>query len=220
MRAFDAVVFDNDGLLLDTEEAWTRAEQRLFRRRGREFTLEHKRALIGSSREAAAAKLETMLELPGRGYALVDEVNELVMEEARAGVAPRPGALELVDALRARGTPVAVASNSVRAFVERVLAGAGLLDGHFQAIVTAEEVAAAKPAPDIYLAACAALGAEPRRSAALEDSAPGVASAAAAGLFVIGIPYFPGAALPGASLIAASLGDPEVAAALGLRGAS
>ena len=66
------VVFDNDGLLLDTEDAWTRAEETLFARRGRVFTIEHKRSLIGSASAAAARKLEAMLELPGEGETLME----------------------------------------------------------------------------------------------------------------------------------------------------
>jgi beta-phosphoglucomutase-like phosphatase (HAD superfamily) len=73
-----------------------------------------------------------------------------------------------------------------------------------------------KPAPDLYLAACAALGAAPERAAALEDSPPGVASALAAGMYVIAVPYFPDAPIEGASLTAESLADPRVAEALGL----
>ena len=213
---FDAVVFDNDGLLLDTEEAWTRAEQTLFERRGRVFGPDHKRILLGSSRSVAAGLLEDMLELPGAGEELMDELHELVMVEALAAVPARPGAVELLAALRAAGTPLAVASNSTREFVERVLGGAGLLDGQFEAVVTADDVNSPKPAPDLYLAACAALGAAPPRCAALEDSVPGVTSAVAAGLFVIGVPYLAGTVLPGASLAAASLADPQVAEALGV----
>ena len=71
-----AAVFDNDGLLLDTEEAWTRAEVRLFERHGSTFTPAHKRDLIGSSHLVAAGKLEAMLDQPGNGEALIDEVSE------------------------------------------------------------------------------------------------------------------------------------------------
>jgi len=213
---FQAVVFDNDGLLLDTEAAWTRAEAHLFARRGRVFGVENKRALIGTSTTTSALLLEAMLDRPGEGEALADELHELVMAEARAGVPLRAGALELVDALRAAGVPLAVASNSRREFVERVLGSAGLLNGRFDAVVTADDVAEPKPAPDLYLSACAALGAPPRRAAALEDSAIGVASAVAAGLFVVAVPYFPDTPIEGASLTARSLADPEVAAALGL----
>jgi HAD superfamily hydrolase (TIGR01509 family) len=213
---FAAVVFDNDGLLLDTEEAWTRAEEALFERHGSSFTPEHKRELIGTSPATGAALLEAMLGLPGHGPALVAELHDLVMDETLAGVSPRPGALELLEAVRAAGVPVGVASNSARAFVERVLSVAGLLDGHFDVVVTANDVARPKPAPDLYLAACAALGAEPGRAAALEDSATGVAAAVAAGMYVIAVPYFPDLPIEGASLTADSLADPRVAAALGV----
>jgi HAD superfamily hydrolase (TIGR01509 family) len=212
----DAVVFDNDGLLLDTEVAWTRAEETLFERHGSIFTVEHKRDLIGSSPATSAAKLEAMLDMPGRGPALMEELHDLVMEESLAGVPPRPGALELLDAVRARGLPVGVASNSAHAFVERVLSGAGLLDGHFDVVVTSEDVERPKPAPDLYLAACAALGADPERSAALEDSATGVAAARAAGMYVVAVPYFPDLPIEGASLTVETLADPRVAEALGL----
>jgi HAD superfamily hydrolase (TIGR01509 family) len=213
---FQAVVFDNDGLLLDTEAAWTRAEEDLFERHGSTFTPAHKRDLIGTSPTTSAAKLEVMLDLPGRGPALMDELHELVMDEALAGVPPRPGALELLEAVRAAGLPVAVASNSAREFVERVLSVAGLLDGHFDAVVTSNDVEHPKPAPDLYLAACEALGADPAHAAALEDSATGVAAAVAAGMYVVAVPYFPDLPIEGASLTAESLADPRVAEALGV----
>ena len=213
---FQAVVFDNDGLLLDTEAAWTRAEEDLFARRGRAFTAEHKRALIGSSPSTSAVMLEAMLDSPGEGEALTDELHALVMAEVLAGVPPRPGALELIDALRAAGVRLAVASNSRREFVEHALRTGGLADGRFDAVVTADDVAAPKPAPDLYLSACSALGAAPERCAALEDSAVGVASAVAAGLYVVAVPYFADAPIEGASLTAGSLADSEVAAALGV----
>jgi HAD superfamily hydrolase (TIGR01509 family) len=216
MGSPQAVIFDNDGLLLDTEDAWTRAEETLFARRGRVFTLEHKRSLIGSAGADAAQKLEAMLDLPGEGEALMDELQELVMQEALAGVAPRPGALDLVERLRGAGVPIAVASNSRREFVERVLDSAGLLDGRFRAVVSAEDVAHPKPAPDIYLEACRRLTAEPSRCAALEDSPTGVAAAVAAGMYVIGVPYFAGSQLLGCDLLAGSLADTAVGRALGL----
>ncbi len=219
MPPFAAVIFDNDGLLLDTEEAWTRAEVTLFARRDREWTDAHKRQLIGSSGSVAEAKLEQMLERPGEGPALLHELDGLVMEEVRGGVGPRPGALELLAKLAAAGVPLGLASNSPRPFVERVLAGAGLAGdaSPFGVVVSASDVARPKPAPDLYLAAAAALGAEPSRCAGLEDSPPGATSALAAGLFVIGVPYFPDGELPsGVHLRAASLADPEVHAALGV----
>lgn len=214
-----AVVFDNDGLTLDTEQAWTRAEELLFRRHGSAFTDDHKRDLLGSSRPVAAAKLEGHLRRPGAGLALVDELFVLVMSELDHGAPPMPGAVELIRALRAAGTPVGLASNSARAFVDKALAVAGL-EGLFDVTVAGDEVAQAKPAPDGYLAAAAALGADPAACVALEDSRTGVAAARAAGMTVIGVPSFPGVVLDGADLVAESLHDPRVAAALGLRAAA
>lgn len=219
MPAFAAVIFDNDGLLLDTEEAWTRAEATLFARRDRTWTDAHKRELIGSSGPRAEAILERMLDRPGAGPELLHELEALVMEEVLAGVDPRPGARELLAALGAAGVPLGLASNSQRPFVERVLGGAGLLgdDSPFGVVVTASDVEHPKPAPDLYLAAAAALRVDPARCAALEDSPPGASSALAAGMFVIGVPYFADGPMPdGIDLRAGSLADPEVHAALGL----
>ena len=148
-----------------------------------------------------------MLELPGRGEALMDDLHEIVMEEALAGVPARPGALDLLAAVHAAGLPVGLASNSSREFVERVLEMAGLGRDRFGVVVTADDVARPKPAPDLYLAACAALGADPARAAALEDSPPGVAAARAAGMYVIAVPYFPDTPMDGAALTAGSLAD-------------
>jgi HAD superfamily hydrolase (TIGR01509 family) len=210
-----AVVFDNDGLLLDTEEAWTRAEVTLFDRHGGVFTHEHKRDLIGSSHNVAAGKLEAMLGMPGRGLELMAELHDLVMEEALRDVEPRPGAPELVAALREAGIPVGVASNSPRDFLDRVLATGGMA-GRFDVTVAGDEVARPKPEPDIYVAACAALGAEPARAVALEDSPTGAAAAKAAGMTVIGVPYLPDMEIPPADLVAGSLADPAVHEACGL----
>ena len=214
-----AVVFDNDGLTLDTEQAWTRAESALFARYGRAFDDDHKRDLLGSARDVAAAKLEGHLALPGRGRQLVDELHTIVMEELDRGAPPMPGAIELVGALRAAGIPVGLASNSSREFVDKALRGAGLRDA-FDVTVAGDEVANPKPAPDGYLAAAAALGADPAACVALEDSPPGVAAAKAAGMTVIGIPSFPGVVLDGADLVATSLSDAAVRLAVGLRAAA
>lgn len=212
-----AVCFDNDGLLLETESAWTRAEVVLFRRHGSEFTDDHKRYLIGSSGPQAAAKLEELLDRPGRGVALWDELHALVIEEAALGIEPMPGAIELVDALQAAGIPVAVVSNSAREFVELTLRTAGVRE-RFDTVLTRDDVAVGKPAPDLYLAACAALGSEPQRSAGLEDTATGIAALKAAGMFAIGVPSFPGVELAEADLLAGSLADAAVHRALGLPG--
>jgi len=216
---FAAVAFDNDGLTLDTEQAWTRAEGALWARYGRRFTADHKRDLLGTSRATAARKLERHLDARGRGEALMDELHALAMEEVERGAPPMPGAVELVRALRARGTPIGLGTNSAREFASKALAAAGLLDA-FDVTVTADEVEHPKPAPDVYLAVARGLGVAPGECVALEDSDTGVAAARAAGMTVVGVPSFPGVELPEADLVVASLRDPALLRLLGLRAAA
>jgi HAD superfamily hydrolase (TIGR01509 family) len=209
-----AVVFDCDGLLVDSEALWTRAETELFRRHGREFTLDDKKALLGTGWLAGGRVLERLLDRPGAAAELAQTLLELVTEEVVGrGVHALPGALELVEELRGR-VPLGIASNSPRGFVDAVLASGGFVDS-FDAYVTGDELESSKPAPDAYIEVCARLAVEPSKAIALEDSPPGVASARAAGLFVIGIPSLPGLELE-ADLVAPSLAEPEVRAALGL----
>jgi HAD superfamily hydrolase (TIGR01509 family) len=211
-----AVVFDNDGLLLDTESVWTRAEQDLFARRGAAFTAADKRELVGTSAEIAAGVLERRLDEPGQGAALIEELNALVVAELEHGVEAMVGARELLHSLRLRGTPIGLVSNSPLAFVVRSLQLVGLED-HFDVVLSAHEVAAPKPAPDPYLEACRRLGVEPGPEVvALEDSPTGVAAARAAGLTVIGVPSIEGVALEQAHHLAESLLDDVVARRLAL----
>jgi HAD superfamily hydrolase (TIGR01509 family) len=211
-----AVVFDNDGLLLDTESVWTRAEQDLFARRGLDFTATDKRELVGTSAAIAGAVLERRLGEPGRAVELIEELNVLVVAELEHGVEAMIGARELLTRLRERGTPIGLVSNSPPAFVLRSLEIAGF-DDQFDVVLSAHEVAAPKPAPDLYLEACRRLGVEPGPAVvALEDSPTGVAAARAAGLTVIGVPSIEGIDLEEAHHIAESLLDTVVASRLAL----
>jgi HAD superfamily hydrolase (TIGR01509 family) len=212
----DAVVFDNDGLLLDTESVWTRAEQDLFRRRGKDFTPADKRELVGTSAAIAGGVLEGRLGEPGRAGELIEELDALVVAELEHGVEAMLGARDLLHALRERGTPIGLVSNSPIAFVRRSLELAGFED-HFDVVLSAHEVAAPKPAPDPYLEACRRLGVEPAPAVvALEDSPTGVAAARAAGLTVIGVPSVEGVALEQAHHLAESLLDAVVGRQLAL----
>ena len=211
-----AVVFDNDGLLLDTESVWTRAERDLFERRALEFTAEHKRELVGTSAETAACILERRLGEAGRAAELIEELNELVIAELEHGVEAMIGARELLHDLKQRGTPLGLVSNSPLRFVQRSLEIVGFVD-RFDVVLSAHEVAAPKPAPDPYLEACRRLGVEAGPSVvALEDSPTGVAAARAAGLTVIGIPSLEGIELAEAHEIAESLLDVVVSRRLAL----
>ena len=216
MRPPDAVVFDNDGLLLDTESVWTRAECDLFERRGLDFTPANKRELVGTSAEIAGGILERRLAEPGRADELIEELNELVVAELEHGVEAMLGASELLHALKERGTPIGLVSNSPLAFVRRSLEIVGFHD-RFDVVLSAHEVAAPKPAPDPYLEACRRLGVAPGPDVvALEDSPTGVAAARAAGLTVIGVPSLEGIALAEAHEIAESLLDDVVSRRLSL----
>jgi HAD superfamily hydrolase (TIGR01509 family) len=212
----DAVVFDNDGLLLDTESVWTRAEQDLFARRGTDFTAADKRELVGTSAAIAGAVLERRLGEPGKAAELIEELNALVVAELEHGVEAMVGARELLQSLRRRGTPIGLVSNSPLAFVTRSLELVGF-ERVFDVVLSAHDVAAPKPAPDPYLEACRRLGvtAGPR-VVALEDSPTGVAAARAAGLTVIGVPSIDGVPLHEAHHLAESLLDDIVARRLAL----
>ncbi len=206
----DAVIFDNDGLLLDTESVWTRAERDLYERRGMDFTTADKHELVGTSAEVAGEVLERRLDEPGRAAELIEELNELVVAELEHGVEAMIGARELLHSLRRRGTPIGLVSNSPLVFVVRSLQLVGFED-QFDVVLSAHEVAAPKPAPDPYLEACRRLGVAPGPGVvALEDSPTGVAAARAAGLTVIGVPSIEGVALEEAHHLAESLLDEVV----------
>jgi HAD superfamily hydrolase (TIGR01509 family) len=187
-----AVVFDLDGLLVESESRWTIAEQRVVAELGGTWDLELKRRMLGTSLSQAA---ETMAEwvgvpperAPEIALAVLDGVLDAVEEH---GADAMPGARALVADLAGK-VPLAVASNSTRQLVGAVLRASGLPDV-WDAVVCAGDGLRPKPEPDVYLAACRELAVAPERSLALEDSPTGVAAARAAGMRVIGIPSLPG----------------------------
>lgn len=203
---FHAVIFDLDGLLLDTEPGWHRAEAELLRRHGATYADADETATIGWSIDATLRRYLPRLGLADAALpGLTLELLDLVGSEYRGAVAPRPGAEELVAGLRGR-VPLGIASNTARALVLAALGSASFGDA-FAAIVSADEVAHPKPAPDVYLAACHGLAVEPSAALALEDSTSGILSAKAAGLTVIAVPQWPLVDTSAADQVASSLTD-------------
>lgn len=201
-----AVVFDCDGLLMDTEPCWTVAETEAFARRGLPFGDEQKAEVIGKSMAAASERMAELFGETGTGPAIQAEllarVRDVVARQAQA----MPGAKNLVQHVRAK-MPVAVASNSPRALLDTALKR-GEFDQIFPVSVAADEVTNPKPAPDMYLRACDELGVSPAEALAFEDSMTGVRSAQAAGIPVIGVPSLKGE-FP-ADWVISSLEDPQL----------
>ncbi len=218
----DAVVFDLDGVLIDSEPVWEQVRRGLVAERGGHWAPDAQRRLMGMSTPEWARYLSEDL-----GVGLPpDEVAALVIDRMAASYREHipllPGAVEAVRRLAARW-PLGVASSAAAVLIETVLQSAGLRL-YFQVTMSTEQVPRGKPAPDIYLAVTERLGVPPAACAAIEDSSNGLRSAAAAGLHVIAIPhpqYPPDPdALAAASLVLPTLTDltADAVAALGARG--
>jgi HAD superfamily hydrolase (TIGR01509 family) len=182
---FRAVVFDMDGLLLDSEPMWHDAERELLERHGDSFSeadlvASHGRALV----DTAAAYAERL----GLAAAAIEaEIAEIMLVRYRSGAPLHAGARALVDGLAGR-VPMAVASNTSAGLVRGALDAVGLA---IPVVVSGQDMGRPKPQPHVYAEACRALGVAPADAVAFEDSPMGVRSARAAGLFVVGVPERP-----------------------------
>jgi HAD superfamily hydrolase (TIGR01509 family) len=186
-RAVAAIVFDFDGLILDTESAEYDSISHVFAQHGTEFSLELWRSFIGTTDHAHWTDV------------LRDQVDhpidvEVVRAERRrhnrqllAELDVLPGIVDLLDSARAEGIPVAVASSSPRDWVVPHLERIGLLD-RFATVCTRDEVARGKPSPDLYQLAVSQLGVDAGHAVAIEDSINGCVAAHAAGLAVVAVP--------------------------------
>lgn len=181
-----AVLMDMDGTLVDTEPAWMAAETALLARFGRTWSAEQGLTLVGSGLEDAARVLQdhgAELTVPE----IIETLTDSVVEQLRAGVPWRPGALELLAEVRDAGVPAALVTMSIRRMAEAVAAAVPFRA--FDVIVSGSDVAHQKPHPDPYLRAAGHLDIDIRAAVAIEDSAPGLASAVASGAAAVGVPH-------------------------------
>ena len=182
----EAVIFDMDGLMLDSERASLRCWSRAACEAGFEIEDDYWLRMVGHSTAACEAILRERLD-EAQIEALLARCNVLYHEEVDVGVPLRPGIVALLQWLQQQGIPRGVATSTRRPLAPRKLENAGLLD-YFDAVTAGNDVSRPKPAPDIYLLAAQRLGADPARCLALEDSPAGVTAALAAGMTVIQVP--------------------------------
>jgi HAD superfamily hydrolase (TIGR01509 family) len=182
----EAVIFDLDGVLLDSEQRWNEAKEALVRESGGAWADDAPRVMMGMSSPEWSAYMRDQLQVPLDAEAINADVVQRMHDGYAAGLPLLPGAIDAVRALAARW-PLGLASSSNREIID-VFLDAADVRGAFGATVSSEEVARGKPAPDVYLAAAAALGVPPQRCVAIEDSANGLRAARAAGMAVIAVP--------------------------------
>jgi HAD superfamily hydrolase (TIGR01509 family) len=204
-----AVVFDLDGVLVDSESIWAEAEGTTVRSLGGDYTPALAAQLYGRGHRDGGRLLAQLLG--GDPDAVAERLLGHALAGFRRGVTALPHAVELVTSLRGK-LPLAVASNSVRPIVEAALGSVGL-EAAFDAVVCGDDVERPKPAPDVYLAACRALGVLPGAAVAVEDSPVGTTAAKAAGMMVVGVPSMPGVQLPAADVVLGSLAELDLRAA-------
>jgi HAD superfamily hydrolase (TIGR01509 family) len=210
----EAVVFDLDGVLLDSEEIWDRAREELARERGGRWHDRAQRDMMGMSSTEWSRYMADVIGLPEPPEEINREVVRRLTELYREELPAIAGAREAVERLAARW-PLGLASSSNRELIDLALELLGV-EHLFTATVSSEEVARGKPAPDVYLEAARRLGVDPTTAAAVEDSHNGILSAKAAGMRVIAIPnaHFPpdGDALAAADVVLDSLAELTVEA--------
>jgi HAD superfamily hydrolase (TIGR01509 family) len=182
----EAVVFDLDGVILQSEEVWDEVRGAFIRERGGRYDAEAQRAMMGMSAPEWSRYVHEELGLPNPPEEISDEILRRMIARYHENLPLIPGAREAAERLAARW-PLGIASSSNRPLIDAALELAGL--AHlFQATVSSEEVPRGKPAPDVYLEAARRLGVAPERAAAIEDSHAGIRSAKAAGMRVVAIP--------------------------------
>jgi HAD superfamily hydrolase (TIGR01509 family) len=182
-----AVVFDLDGVIIDSEEVWEEVRRGYAAEYGKEFLPDTQDRMMGMSTPEWSRHLAEEVGVPRTPSQVADDVLARMAVRYRADLPLIPGSVAAVRRLGERFT-LALASSSARILIDQVLATAGLTDA-FAITLSTEEVPRGKPAPDVYLTAAEKLGLTPAECAAVEDSSNGLRSAGAAGLAVIAVPH-------------------------------
>jgi HAD superfamily hydrolase (TIGR01509 family) len=216
-KRLQAVVFDLDGLLFNTEELYNFVGSELLARRGKDFPPELLHQIMGRPQPIA---LQLMIDWHGLDTTveiLAAETEQVFGEILEHRLELMPGAVELLAALEAAGIPKAIATSSGRKFTANIL-GRFQLEPRFSFILTCENVAHGKPNPEIYLRAAGEFNLAPDEMMVLEDSQNGCRAAVAAGAFAVAVPAGPSAKhnFTGAAIVAETLADPRIYKALQL----
>jgi HAD superfamily hydrolase (TIGR01509 family) len=182
----EAVVFDLDGVILDTEELWNEVREGLARERGGRWNDQAQADMMGMSSKEWSRYMHEVVGLSEPPEEIVREVVTRMLERYEEHLPLVDGAVEAVQRMAARW-PLGLASSSNRELIDKALEVSGLASS-FRVTVSSEEVERGKPAPDVYLEAARRLEVDPRDCAAVEDSASGIRSAHAAEMFVVAIP--------------------------------
>jgi HAD superfamily hydrolase (TIGR01509 family) len=184
--SIQAVIFDLDGVLIDSEAVWDEVRERFAKENGGRWREEAQRDMMGMSSVEWSRYMRDEIGVPLQPAVISAQVADRVAERYATDLRLLPGATEAVKSLAAQW-PLGLASSSNRHVIDLVLRLAGIAN-EFQATVSSEEVGAGKPAPDVYLEAATRLGVDPVGIAAIEDSTNGIRSAHAAGMAVIAVP--------------------------------
>lgn len=187
MSQLQAVLFDMDGLLVDTEPLWFDVEREVMAKLGGEWTQADQIAVLGSPSAMAARYMIQRSRTDTDPAEVVRWLDDGIVRRVREQVIILPGAIALLEDLHAAGVPCGLVSASVRPMVDAVLARVGA--AHFAVTISGDDVSRNKPDPEPYLKAIAALGADPSRCVVLEDSPNGVAAGLAAGCQVVAVPH-------------------------------
>lgn len=196
-QRYRAVVFDMDGVLVDSEPAFFEGVNKILEPAGKRIEWERYKQLLGTSTSHTWRNVLEIVGLdPETAKPYAERYGDVMLELLGQPRSPLPGVEALITSLRERGTPLGLATSSWREWMEALLGGAGLPLDSFDALVWRQMVERSKPAPDLYLKAAELLGVPAQECIAVEDTVPGIAATQAAGMFCVQVRAASSAGLP------------------------